>query len=83
MSYNTKQRQIILDYLIKNDNHTTAADIERHLALCGKKVGMATIYRYLNKLSDEGVVRKFSSESGACYQYIKGNECHRVCFGTV
>jgi len=83
MSYNTKQRQIILDFLIENNNHVTVSDIEKHLTIQGKKVGTATIYRYLNKLLGEGLVRKFSADEGACYQYIGDGKCahhyHFVC----
>ena len=45
MSYNTKQRQIILDFLMKNDTHTTAADIEKHLALCGNAYSSEYSYK--------------------------------------
>ena len=76
MDYNTKQRQTILDFLMKSNSHVTAAEIEKHLSDCGKKVGTATIYRYLNKLLAEGLVRKFSSVDGACYQYIGNGKCH-------
>ena len=83
MSYNTKQRQIILDFLKENTGHITVSDIEKHLALEGKKVGTATIYRYLNKLLSEGIVRKFTSDEGACYQYVENGKCahhyHFVC----
>ncbi len=75
MDYNTKQREIILDFLIKSENHVTVADIEKHLSECGKRVGRATIYRYLNKLTGDGVVRKFASEEGAFYQYVR-KDCH-------
>lgn len=83
MSYNTKQRQIILDFLRENNGHITVSDIEKHLAFQGKKVGTATIYRYLNKLLSEGIVRKFASDEGACYQYTGDGNClhhyHFVC----
>ena len=75
MDYNTRQREIILEFLIKSESHVTVADIEKHLAECGKRVGTATIYRYLNKLTCDGAVRKFQSDDGACYQYI-GKDCH-------
>lgn len=82
MDYNTKQREIILDFLIKSESHVTVADIEKHLSECGKRVGTATIYRYLNKLTGDAVVRKFASKDGACYQYIRkgcNSHYHFVC----
>lgn len=72
-NYNTKQKELILGLLIKNSSrHFTAVDISHYLQSQGTPVGIATIYRYLDGLTEDGSVRKYiiDSKTGACYQYI-------------
>lgn len=75
-SYKTKQKDQILDCLIKNkDRHITADEILNVLNEGKPHVGKTTIYRYLDKLVSQGVVRKYFIEGGksACYQYMDEN----------
>lgn len=74
--YKTKQRDLILQFLIANQNrHVTAEDVADHLKQSGNPVGKATVYRYLDKLVAKGDVRKFLLESsGACYQYAPNSQ---------
>ena len=80
--YKTKQRDIILDYLKSHqDKHLTIEDINNHLKEQNEKVGQTTIYRYINMLVNDGLVRKYIVDIGqpACFQYIKnvqGCEIH-------
>lgn len=78
-NYNTKQKEHILKLLIENSSsHTTAGYISSCLQSQGTPVGIATIYRYLDQLADEGVIRKYTidNKTGACYQYIgEKQEC--------
>lgn len=75
--YNTRQRALILDFLKENSAHVSARDIILHLQEQGVSIGTATVYRTLDKLCEQGVVKKFviDERSGACYQYIQGAEC--------
>lgn len=78
--YKTKQRDLILNYFIENNNrHVTAEEVVDHLKCQGTSVGKSTVYRYLEKLVEQGMVRRFFIEEGygACYQYT-GNDkqCH-------
>lgn len=87
--YQTKQRSLILQYLIDNKlKHITADDVLYYLKSAGTSVGKSTVYRYLEKLVSEGSLRKFYVEEGisACYQYIeKNSSCnqhfHLKCTG--
>ena len=77
MSYNTRQRELILDYIKKNaKKHLTADDIAD--ALKAEQVGKTTVYRYLEKLCEQNIVRKFILSEGksACYQYNDEKQCH-------
>ena len=77
--YKTKQREMILDYMIKNKNiHVTADMIINYFRLYGTPIGKTTVYRNLDKLVTENIVRKFTIEDGvsACYQYAPdGSRC--------
>ncbi|XVG95792.1 Fur family transcriptional regulator [Eubacteriales bacterium KG127] len=55
--YATKQRTAVLSYLQNNvDSHLSASDIQRGLFKTGHQMGLATIYRHLKNLEDEGLV---------------------------
>lgn len=75
-SYKTKQRDQILDCLIKNkDRHITADEIRTVLNKDQTLVGKTTVYRFLDKLVSQGIVRRYFVEGGksACYQYMERN----------
>ena len=87
--YNTKQKENLLEYLIKNkEKHTNVQEISAFLSAEGIPVGVATIYRQLDRLVEQGLVRKyaFDGKTSACYQYIENEEqCrshfHLKCLG--
>ncbi len=73
-SYNTKARKYILEFLSNNRNTTVSvSDIVEYLEYKGITVNLTTVYRYLNKLTDEHSVIKITNESGqrAVYQLIE------------
>lgn len=70
MNYKTRQSELILEYIKQNANrHLTAEEISDGLK---SKVGKTTVYRNLERLCEQGVVRKYilTDGSSACYQYI-------------
>lgn len=86
MRYNTKQRKLLLSLLEDNSaRHLTADEIETCLAEEGNAVGRATIYRYLEALEAEGLVRRFKSgnDRSACFQFVDEKGCcehfHLLC----
>ncbi len=76
--YSTSQREAVLEFLKGASNHITPSEILTHLKETGVRISLATIYRTLDKLSAEGVIRKMSMGDGAgsCYQYIAKSDCH-------
>ena len=54
-TYNTNQRQIIVDFL--KNNSETQYTIEQ-IASKTVSVGKSTVYRLINKMVDEGVVSR-------------------------
>lgn len=80
-SYKTKQRLYILEYLKQNmDEHITADKIIEHFKLIGNPIGKATVYRYLENLVEENMVRKYimpDRNTAACFQYVdKNSSCN-------
>ena len=83
MKYQTKQKQDILNFFKNNpDKHFTVEDVLKHI---GNKVSVATIYRQVEQLVDEGYIQKiiFDNTSKACFQYKNHDECddhfHLIC----
>ena len=75
-SYQTKQRNAILNYIISMKGaHLTAAQILGHFEKEIFPIGRATVYRHLEKLTVSGRIRRYTIDgvSGACYQYIGDN----------
>lgn len=80
-TYNTKQKSEILDFLIKNKGkHYTIDEIVSKMSENGTAIGKTTVYRYMEKLTDELCVRKYeiSKNDAACYEYI-GEVENNVC----
>lgn len=77
--YNTKQREELLSFMKSRiGEHITVNAICKHLADTGIKVGTTTIYRHLEKLVEEGIVKKYTLDTttAACFEYIDiENEC--------
>lgn len=78
-TYKTKQKSAILEYLKQNDNqHITAEQIIDYFKQIGNPIGKSTVYRALDNLVQENIIRKYAlanrSES-ACFQYVNQNEC--------
>ena len=82
MAYSTKQQQAVLRCLeARQGESLTAADLAEDLRREGCPVGLATIYRQLEKLETAGRVHKVNTEEGAFYQFCghDGSD-HRDCF---
>lgn len=78
--YKTKQKSAIMQCIqCVGDKHFTIDDICKMLSKSGEAVGRTTVYRLVERLSGEGVLRKYSAAAGesACYQYVKEkHHCH-------
>lgn len=74
--YKTKQRMKILEHLKNKQEHVTAENIIEHFKNEGSPIGKSTVYRCLDSLVEENIIRKYisSERSSACFQYIKNNE---------
>ena len=83
--YKTKQREELLEYLsMIPGKHITVNDICNHFKREGRNIATATVYRQLEKMVDEGIVKKYiiDANSPACFEYSpEEEECGpEVCF---
>ena len=81
MTYMTKQQRAVLESMARRkDGCATAAELTEELHRQGQNVGLTTVYRQLDKLSQQGLVHKIVTDEGAHYQYCDCRENHRDCF---
>ena len=74
MSYNTKQKEKILDIIKKEKHEFTVKDIYLKL---GANIGLTTIYRLVDKLVSEGRVSKtLGKDNNTYYHYLE--ECNNT-----
>ena len=78
-AYITKQKQLLEEFLKENESKDfSATQILSYLEKRGIVISRATIYRNLNKLEKEGVIRKYPLKKGkeAAFQFNgKDNAC--------
>lgn len=83
----TPQRTRVLAELVREPNDATAQELHERLRARGERIGLATVYRALAVLADEGVVDVLAHRPGeACYRVCGGehhhhlvcSSCHRV-----
>ncbi len=69
-TYNTKQKQIIYEFLLENKARLLTCDeIADGLKECGTPVGKATLYRFLDSLVSSSDARKISDDKKKCAAY--------------
>lgn len=77
--YRTKSREYLMEFFEKhNEQIVSAADIDAYLKENGKTINLATIYRNLDKMTEDGVLLKYKTakDEHAVYQYTGG---HKAC----
>lgn len=81
--YKTKQRDEVRTYLESvPGKHITAGDVCEYFKKTGKNIGVATVYRQLEKMVDEGIVTKYNIEAGtpACFEYMGAHLSEDTCY---
>ena len=78
MTYMTRQQKAVLDSIAQQKNGcATAAELTELLHAQGQSVGMTTVYRQLERLTQQGRVHKIVTDEGTHYQYC---QAHGDCF---
>ncbi len=81
LSKNTKQRKAISDLLLSITKFSSAQEVHKLLVSRGEKIGLATVYRTLQALSETGLVDSLKSENGETLYKVcsKNHHHHLVC----
>lgn len=75
---NTIQKQIVyysLDYL----GHATSDELIKYINSNYENISLATIYRNLGILLEDGLVKKLNLDNALVYETVKENHYHFVC----
>lgn len=73
----TKQRELVLNAVIGRHDHPTAKDI--FIQLSEHKIGLATVYRQLSSMVDEGILLSFEHNGQIRFDPLTSNHAHIIC----
>ena len=79
--YRTRQLEQLLQYLKETKgSHFTAEDVRAYFSQKEIQIGIATIYRQLEKLVSEGQIQKYfiDEHSACCFEYT-GENAQNTC----
>ena len=75
MPYITRQQKAVLENLKAHSGISISAQaLANELRAGGERVGIATVYRQLDRLEQSGRIHKALTEEGALYQYCTVGE---------
>lgn len=75
--YKTKQKEILIGFLKnRTDTPLSIEEIFEGIDSAGESLGKSTVYRLINKLCEEGTVKRFEQGKKFLYQLAGGEDCH-------
>ena len=75
----SKQREAIISYLAGTTSHPTAEEVYAAVREEYPKIGIATVYRNLNRLSADGEIMKIDCGSSDRFDYRTSDHGHFTC----
>ena len=77
---NSKQKEIILRALDEHRIHPTAEELYQYIHKENSDIGVATVYRNLNKFAGKGIIRKIIGLDGSShFDSCLEPHCHFIC----
>ncbi|PIN74336.1 hypothetical protein COV20_00225 [Candidatus Woesearchaeota archaeon CG10_big_fil_rev_8_21_14_0_10_45_16] len=76
MARQTKQKKVLNSHLNSFTSFFTAEDL---FAKVKEEIGIATIYRYLKSLVDQGEIHSYLCDRRTIYSLNKKSHCHFTC----
>ncbi|MDG1548783.1 MAG: transcriptional repressor [Candidatus Poseidoniaceae archaeon] len=73
----TRQRQLVYDCVIDRKDHPSANEVFADLQSSG--IGLATVYRQLSAMVDEGILKSFEHSGQIRYDPLVTPHAHLVC----
>lgn len=82
MKRNTKQREEVWSALEKTPSFVSAQELHYSLREAGSSIGLATVYRTLNSLAEEGAADALTREGENLFRACSpGHHHHLICRG--
>lgn len=78
----TRQKEIIEEEIKKTTSFFTAETLLEKISKIDKKIGIATIYRYLKGLREKDKIYSYTCEGKNIYSSTKRSHCHFECSKT-
>jgi Fur family transcriptional regulator, ferric uptake regulator len=77
---NTRQQQVVLEYLRGATSHPTAEEVYENVVKIMPRISLATVYRNLGKMSDAGMIQMLEN-TGTQRRYDGNpiNHAHAKC----
>jgi Fe2+ or Zn2+ uptake regulation protein len=75
----TRQRQVILDLVLRSTDHPTAAQLFERARRVLPGIGYATVYRTLGMLAAEGIIQEVRVGDATQYDGRTDRHDHLVC----
>ncbi|MBN1645460.1 transcriptional repressor [Candidatus Woesearchaeota archaeon] len=76
---NTVQRMKILEYLKEAKNHASAEQVYKEVSKEIPTITLATVYRNLNHLAENGQITRFRASNGYRFEATVKNHQHFIC----
>lgn len=76
---NTKQKEIIQKQIDKMSTMFFAEDLLKEVSKIDKKIGIATIYRFLKELRKNNLIHSYICDRKIIYSKNKKSHCHFKC----
>ena len=78
-SRNTKQKELLCEELDRFNSFFTAEELLKKANKIDSKIGIATIYRFLNKKTKNKALRVYRCNRRLIYSKDKNSHCHYIC----
>ncbi len=75
----TSQKKLIADEISKLNSFFDAYELHKFVEKRDRKIGLATIYRFLNSLETEGSIHSFVCDNKKIYSNSKTSHTHFRC----
>ena len=75
----TQQKKIIEQEIASFNSFFNAEELYHKVSKKNSKIGIATIYRFLNDVTKNGEIHSFQCNRKTLYSNSKKNHCHFIC----
>jgi len=78
-SRKTRQKELIKEEMEKFSSFFTAEELFKKVKNKDKKLGIATVYRFLKELREKNLLHSYSCDRKIAYSKENNSHCHFIC----